>query len=107
MTSEAFRTNYLETRLVDVATHDEFPLQMLTYGREAVHTNNWDVVIRKCRGIIFNIETGEIVARPFFKFFNLGTAGMPETNPSNWEFDGNRSEEHTSELQSLRHLVCR
>ena len=89
MTSEAFRTNYLETRLVDVATHDEFPLQMLTYGREAVHTNNWDVVIRKCRGIIFNIETGEIVARPFFKFFNLGTAGMPETNPSNWEFDGN------------------
>src|ERR1035438_2143482 len=24
-----------------------------------------------------------------------------------WEYDPNRSEEHTSELQSLRHLVCR
>lgn len=84
-TPEAFRTNYLETRLVDVATHDTFPLQMLTYGREAVHTNNWDAVIRKCRGIIFNIETDEIVARPFVKFFNLGTAGMPETDPVTWD----------------------
>src|SRR5437899_8931122 len=26
---------------------------------------------------------------------------------SMWRADGSRSEEHTSELQSLRHLVCR
>jgi RNA ligase len=84
VTPEAFRTKYLETGLVDVATHDEFPLQMLTYGREAVYGNVWDDVTRKCRGIIFNIETDEIVARPFEKFFNLSTAGMPETDPATW-----------------------
>ena len=84
---EKFRTDYAETGLVDVATHPQFPLQMLTYGREAVHTNNWDSVIRKCRGIIFNVETDDIIARPFEKFFNLKTAGMPETDPSAWVFD--------------------
>jgi RNA ligase len=84
VTPEKFRTDYLETRLVDVATHPQFPLQMLTYGREAVHTNNWDSVIRKCRGIIFNIETDDIIARPFEKFFNLRTAGMPATDPNDW-----------------------
>jgi RNA ligase len=84
ITPEKFRTDYLETRLVDVSTHPQFPLQMFTYGREAVHTNNWDSVICKCRGIIFNVETDDIIARPFEKFFNLRTAGMPVTDPSDW-----------------------
>jgi RNA ligase len=84
VTKDEFKTKYHDTRLVDVATHDEFPLQMLTYGREAVHGNVWDSVTTKCRGIIFNTETDEIVARPFEKFFNLGTANMPETEPEQW-----------------------
>lgn len=84
ITPSQFQTKYVETGLVDVATHDEFPLRMLTYGREATYTNTWDGVTRKCRGIIFNTETDEIVARPFEKFFNLGTANMPETDPSTW-----------------------
>src|SRR5262245_59156549 len=33
--------------------------------------------------------------------------GMPTIIPSCWQTSGSRSEEHTSELQSLRHLVCR
>src|SRR5947199_3436165 len=28
-------------------------------------------------------------------------------SPGNWQVEFGRSEEHTSELQSLRHLVCR
>ena len=41
----------------------------------------WDAVTTKCRGIIVNRETGEIVARPFEKFFNFGdpTNGMTDT----------------------------
>jgi RNA ligase len=89
VTPTQFQTDYVDTRLVDVAKHPQFPLQLLCYGREAVHTNNWDAVIRKCRGVIYNIETEEIIARPFEKFFNLGTAGMPETDPEDWHFDGN------------------
>ena len=87
VTKGQFQSKYVETRLVDVATHDDFPLEILTYGREAVHTNNWDPVIRKCRGIIYNTVNEEIVARPFEKFFNLGTANTPETDPSLWTVD--------------------
>lgn len=71
---------YIDGGLVDVAHHDEFPLEMYTYGRKATYENAWDSVTRKCRGIIVNADTDEIVARPFEKFFNLGTAGMPETD---------------------------
>ena len=78
------QSKYIDTGLIDYATHDEFPLAMLTYGREAVHTNTWDSVICKCRGLIYNTETMEIIARPFEKFWNLGTAGMPETDPKNF-----------------------
>ena len=50
----------------------------------------WDEYTRAARGIIFNKRTGECVARPFPKFFNLGE--MPESqlnkipkDPSNYE----------------------
>ena len=84
ITPAAFNKDYVDTGLVDVAFHPQFPLELLTYGREAVHTNNWDSVIRKCRGIIYSTETEEIIARPFEKFFNLRTAGMDETDPDTW-----------------------
>jgi RNA ligase len=107
LTPEKFRTDYLETRLVDVATHPQFSLQMLTYGREAVHTNNWDSVIRKCRGIIFDIETDDIVARPFEKFMNLGTANMPETDPTRWEFDSNQTGKEPPEVwEKMDGFLC-
>src|ERR1035438_2792480 len=35
------------------------------------------------------------------------TTGLDKPTPRNFEYPVNRSEEHTSELQSLRHLVCR
>ena len=75
---------YINEGLVDRAEHDDFPLSMLTYGRKATYDNVWDNITRRCRGLIFNRDTFEIVARPFEKFFNLGTAGMPETDPSTW-----------------------
>ena len=69
---EAFDRDYLQTKLVTPSKDRGFPLNLYTYGRECVHTNAWDEVTTKCRGIIINRETGEIVARPFEKFFNLG-----------------------------------
>jgi RNA ligase len=107
ITPEKFRTDYAETRLVDVATHPQFPLQMLTYGRESVHTNNWDDVIRKCRGVIFDVTTDDIIARPFEKFFNLSTANMPETDPTRWEFDGNQTGNEPPEVwEKMDGFLC-
>jgi hypothetical protein len=76
--------SYRDQRLVNVGYHKEFPLAIYTYGRKAMHDHIWDNVTRKCRGIVVNTETGDIVARPFEKFFNLGTANMPETDSANF-----------------------
>src|SRR5436305_302047 len=80
----AFTSKYLDTRLINVGHHKDFPLSIYTYGREAVHSHVWDSVTTKCRGIIVNDETGEILARPFEKFFNLGTSDRSETQSENF-----------------------
>lgn len=64
--------DYVAARKVDRAHHPEFPLALLCYGRKTVYDNLWDSVTTKCRGLIYNTETLEIVARPFEKFFNWG-----------------------------------
>jgi putative RNA ligase len=84
ITRACFDADYLDKRLVNVQHHDTFPLDIYTYGRACVHENKWDNITRKCRGIIVNRNTGEIVARPFEKFFNLNTFGEPETDPTTW-----------------------
>lgn len=51
-------------------THD-------TFSREH---KGWEL-LRECRGIAFNTDTGKIISRPLHKFFNYGE--MPETQWSN------------------------
>jgi RNA ligase len=34
-------------------------------------------MVRECRGLIFNAETGEVISRRLHKFFNIGE--LPET----------------------------
>ena len=45
--------------------------------------NAWDEVTRNSRGHVFNLQTGECVAWPFPKFFNLGEnqESLPEKFP--------------------------
>lgn len=64
---------YVADKRIDMAQHETFPLMLLTYGRKTVSEQLWDNVTQKCRGIIVNVHTDEIVARPFEKFFNLET----------------------------------
>jgi RNA ligase len=72
MDPTVFLAKYLEAGLVQRGTHDTFPLDMYTYTRQTVYENNWDSVTSKCRGIIVNRDTLEIIARPFEKFHNYG-----------------------------------
>jgi RNA ligase len=72
MPQAKFEEKYINTRLVMRNEHPTFPLYIYTYGREAVHEQVWDYVTVRCRGIIVHKETGEIIARPFEKFFNFG-----------------------------------
>lgn len=53
-------------------THPELPLTIWNYSQTVQYNNLWDyhVLIPQCRGLVTDNETGEIVARPFKKFFN-------------------------------------
>ena len=79
-TDQATLDHYLNERLVTVQHHETFPLDIYTYGRTCQYTGLWDNITSRCRGIIINRETGDIVARPFEKFHNLQTQNRPETD---------------------------
>lgn len=55
---------------VRVQEHPHLPLYIANYTERAQFEKKWDDITLACRGLIFNNETGEIVARPFKKFFN-------------------------------------
>lgn len=42
------------------------------YTTNTVYSEDWDNVSLHARGIVFDYATGEVLARPFDKFFNLG-----------------------------------
>lgn len=56
-------------------------LVLYNYTDACTYAKAWDDYTRVARGIIFDTKTGECVARPFPKFFNLGE--MPETELGN------------------------
>ena len=62
--------------------HRDYPLAILNYTDKAQFDNEWNPVTRQCRGLIYNIETGDIIARPFPKFFNYGQPGADEIDPN-------------------------
>lgn len=58
--------------------HAELPLCILNYTDRCTYTpDSWNAVTRVCRGLIYNVYTHEIIARPFAKFFNWGQREAP------------------------------
>lgn len=53
--------------------HPEFPnLEIFNYTEEVQYRNKWNKITLACRGLILDTVTGEVVARPWEKFFNFG-----------------------------------
>ncbi len=64
---------------ITAGRHYEDPdLLLLRYTHEAQFTPapDWNQRELLCRGLIVNAKTGEIVARPFDKFWNYGQSGL-------------------------------
>lgn len=53
-------------------------LLLLNYTKGAVYENRWNFLERVSRGLIIDCVTGEVVARPFDKFFNWGEKGTTD-----------------------------
>ncbi len=47
-------------------------MAVLNYTPAAAYARRWNSVTLACRGLIYSLKTGTIVARPFPKFFNYG-----------------------------------
>lgn len=63
----------IENGYVTMRTHPENPnLHILNYADKCQYEPYWTDVTRKTRGLIYNSDTLEIIARPFEKFFNYG-----------------------------------
>lgn len=61
----------LEKKYVREQSHPLFPeLRILNYTETATWENVWNEVTLQCRGLIYNADTFEVLARPFRKFFN-------------------------------------
>ena len=64
---------YIERKLVTEQVHPEDAnVRIFNYSQSCQFGKEWDDVTRQCRGLILNVKTGEILARPFPKFFNHG-----------------------------------
>lgn len=58
---------------VRTQSHPEFPrLTIANYTEEVQFRNKWNNITLTCRGLIFDSVTGEVIARPWEKFFNFG-----------------------------------
>ena len=69
----------LEAGHVTRKPHPELPLSIYTYTRTCQYERVWNRVTTRCRGLVADDGTGEIVALPLPKFFNVGEheAGQP------------------------------
>jgi RNA ligase len=61
-----------------IREHPDFPeLKIANYTDQVAFKRDWNDVTRVCRGLIWNSETGEVLARPFPKFFNFDEPEAP------------------------------
>lgn len=69
---------------VQVRYHPDYPYAIYCYTKQAMFDREWNDVTKICRGLIVNEDTGEILARPFKKFFNFGEPDAPVFGQTDW-----------------------
>lgn len=73
---------YIAKKLITANVHPEDPdVMIFNYTHLCQFEQAWDEVTMNCRGLIMNVKTGEVIARPFPKFFNYS-----EYEQRGWEF---------------------
>lgn len=62
---------YIEDGWLMKQSHPFLPLDIYNYTKSTQFENHWDEITLMCRGLVVHQETGEIIAKPFPKFFNI------------------------------------
>jgi len=72
MTPEVFADILKEVELETVHRQDFGRYSVFCYSDKCAYKELWNEVNMRCRGIVIDTETLEVVCRPFDKFFNVG-----------------------------------
>jgi putative RNA ligase len=67
----------LEAGFIRAQTHPDLPLTIYNYTEKCAFEDVWSETTLTCRGLIAHTATGEVIARPYVKFFNHGQPGAP------------------------------
>lgn len=65
--NEEIKNGYVRETL-----HPSLPLAILNYTEKATFEAKWNPATRRCRGLIYHRDTGEVIASGPAKFFNYG-----------------------------------
>ena len=71
----------VENGLVRRQSHPSRPWVIYNYTEACQYSNAWTPVTLACRGLIVDESTGEVLARPFPKFFGHEQPGAPALRP--------------------------
>jgi RNA ligase len=67
----------IDAGYVKIRQHPTAPFSIANYTAAAQYAHHWSNVTTKTRGLIYNSETLEIIARPWSKFWNVDQAETP------------------------------
>lgn len=73
--------NLFTSLSININKHDTLPLVICNYHQ--FYSDKTNVVVRNCRGIVFDTDSKKIVALPFYRFFNVGEVPF-EDQKFNW-----------------------
>lgn len=63
---------------IRIQKHPRLPdYEIANYTEKAVYDKEWNDVTLQCRGLIYRRSDGEVIARPFRKFFNHNESAAP------------------------------
>lgn len=69
----------VETQQVRKGVHPRLPLAIYNYTATVQWRDEWDDTLMRCRGLVLDTDTGEVVACPMRKFFNYADKKHDET----------------------------
>lgn len=79
--SDLFNPQLLDDALqaghIRAQEHPTLPYVIYNYTEKAAYEGVWNPATLACRGLIVEVGTGRVIARPFPKFFNHGQTGAP------------------------------
>src|SRR5689334_24859601 len=84
------------TEIYTLSLHDALPI-CKDFGRLALQEQNYSRLLSDVTKLVIEVNEPEQASEAIARAFHVAESGTP----------GPRSEEHTSELQSQFHLVCR